>query len=176
MTVVSFAVALGVPRFTSVIGNARLVACGLGITALGMAWLSRISVDTSYLTGIALPMIVIGIGQGAALSPLTSAGIAGIACEDAGAASGVVNVAHQLGASLGLGILVAVSATAGARSADARTGLAQRVGTSFTAAMGMLVVAFVRAVVLIVRPDLAAARAARHRDAIPEVEQACGVQ
>jgi EmrB/QacA subfamily drug resistance transporter len=176
MTVVSFAVAVGVPRLTHRLGNARLVACGLGITAFGMAWLSRISVDSSYLTGIALPMIVIGIGQGAALSPLTSAGIAGIAREDAGAASGVVNVAHQLGASLGLGILVAVFATAGASSADARTELAQRVGTSFTAATGMLVVAFVLAVVLIVRPRLAAARAGRYGDVAPEAEQVCSVQ
>jgi EmrB/QacA subfamily drug resistance transporter len=176
MTVVSFAVAVGVPRLTHVVGNARLVACGLGITAFGMAWLSRISVDTSYFTGIALPMIVIGVGQGAALSPLTSAGIAGIAREDAGAASGVVNVAHQLGASLGLGILVAVFATAGARSADARTELAQRVGTSFTAATGMLVLAFALAVVLIVQPRLSALRAGRNRDVVPEAEQVFGVQ
>jgi len=165
-----------VPRLTRRVGNARLVACGLGITAFGMAWLSRISVDTSYLTGIAVPMIVIGIGQGAALSPLTSAGIAGIAPEDAGAASGVVNVAHQLGASLGLGILVAVFAAAGAGTSDARTELAQRVGASLTAATGMLAVAFVLAVVLIVRPRLAAARAGRDGDVAPEAELVCSVQ
>jgi len=176
MTSVAFAVAIGVPRLTRRVGNARLVACGLGITAFGMAWLSRISVDTSYLTGIAVPMIVIGIGQGAALSPLTSAGIAGIAPEDAGAASGVVNVAHQLGASLGLGILVAVFAAAGAGTSDARTELAQRVGASLTAATGMLAVAFVLAVVLIVRPRLAAARAGRDGDVAPEAELVCSVQ
>jgi len=119
---------------------------------------------------------VIGIGQGAALSPLTSAGIAGIAPEDAGAASGVVNVAHQLGASLGLGILVAVFAAAGAGTSDARTELAQRVGASLTAATGMLAVAFVLAVVLIVRPRLAAARAGRDGDVAPEAELVCSVQ
>lgn len=56
-------------------------------------WLSRLSADTYYLTGIALPMIIIGIGQGASLGPLTAAGIAGVASKDAGAASGLVNVA-----------------------------------------------------------------------------------
>ena len=176
MTIVAFAVAIGVPRLTRRVGNARLVACGLGITAFGMAWLSRISVDTSYLAGIALPMIAIGIGQGAALSPLTSAGIAGIAPEDVGAASGVVNVAHQLGASLGLGILVAVFVASGASSGDARSELAQRVGVSLLAAAGMLAVAFVLTVVLIVRPYLAAARAGGVGDLAPEAEQMCSVQ
>ncbi|MGZ5146973.1 MAG: hypothetical protein ACXWCP_25830, partial [Burkholderiales bacterium] len=33
----------------------------------------------------------------ATLSPLTASGIAGVSAEDAGAASGLVNVAHQLG-------------------------------------------------------------------------------
>ena len=57
-------------------------------------------------------MLLLGIGIGTALMPLTTAGIAGVAPEDAGAASGLVNVAQQLGASLGLGILVTVFAAA----------------------------------------------------------------
>jgi hypothetical protein len=174
MTIVAFAVAIGVPKLR--VGNARLVACGLAITAIGMAWLSGISVDTSYLTGIALPMIVIGIGQGAALSPLTAAGIAGIAPEDAGAASGVVNVAHQLGASLGLGILVAVFAAVGAGAPDARSLLAQRVGASLTAGTGMLTVAFVLAVGVILRSRLSAGRGGRDAHMVPDAAQACGVR
>lgn len=94
-------------------GNGPLLAGGLAVTMVGMLWLSRLSSDTGSLTGVALPMILIGAGQGATLSPLTAAGIAGVAGEDAGAASGLVNVAHQLGGSLGLGILVTVFAAAG---------------------------------------------------------------
>jgi hypothetical protein len=94
-------------------GNGPLLAGGLAVTMVGMLWLSRLSSDTGYLTGVALPVILIGAGQGATLSPLTAAGIAGVAGEDAGAASGLVNVAHQLGGSLGLGILVTVFAAAG---------------------------------------------------------------
>src|SRR5207245_1913716 len=111
MTVVNFAVAVGVPRLTQRLGNGRLLACGLTVTLIGMAWLSRLSADTSYLMGIALPMVLIGVGQGAALSPLTASGIIRVAPEDAGAASGLVNVAHQLGGSLGLGILVTIFAS-----------------------------------------------------------------
>jgi hypothetical protein len=57
-------------------------------------------------------MALLGIGIGSALVPLTTAGIAGVRPDDAGAASGLVNVAQQLGGSLGLGILVTVFAAA----------------------------------------------------------------
>jgi hypothetical protein len=65
-----------------------------------------------YFPGIAVPLALLGIGVGMALTPLTAAGIAGVAPADAGAASGLLNVAQQLGASLGLGILITVFASA----------------------------------------------------------------
>lgn len=40
------------------------------------AWLGQVTAESSYLTGMALPMVLIGAGQGAALSPLTVAGVA----------------------------------------------------------------------------------------------------
>lgn len=58
-------------------------------------------------------MMLIGAGQGASLSPLTVAGIAGVEARDAGAAAGVVNFAHQIGGSLGLAILTVVFAGSG---------------------------------------------------------------
>jgi hypothetical protein len=69
---------------------------GLLIAVVGMAWLSRLGPNTSYLTGIALPMVLIGIGQGGALGPLTAGGLTGVEPQDAGAAGGVTNVAHQI--------------------------------------------------------------------------------
>ncbi len=43
-----------------------------------MAWLSRVGVGDAYLTAVALPMVLIGAGQGLAFAPLTTAGIAGV--------------------------------------------------------------------------------------------------
>jgi hypothetical protein len=99
MTVPSFVVALCVPQLTRWVRHGILLAGGILVTMIGMGWLSRLDGDSVYLTGVALPMILIGVGQGAALSPLTAAGISGTCSEDAGAASGLVNVAHQLGSS-----------------------------------------------------------------------------
>jgi len=93
----------------------------------------------------ALPRILVGAGQGATLSPLTAAGISGVQPQDAGAASGLVNVAHQLGGSLGLGILVTVFAAAG-------DGLPHRVSTALTVGTAMLALALALVVALIVRP------------------------
>lgn len=60
MTLVNFAVALMVPKLTRRFGNGPLLAGGLTVCLAGMAWLSRVSFDTSYLTGVALPMVLIG--------------------------------------------------------------------------------------------------------------------
>ncbi len=101
------------------------------------------------MTGIALPMLLIGAGQGATLGPLTASGIAGVTKEDAGAASGLVNVAHQLGGSLGLGILVTVFAAAGSAAMAPAELLAVRVAASLTAGTVMLGLAFVIVMMLI---------------------------
>jgi hypothetical protein len=73
-----------------------------------------------------------------------------VAPEDAGAASGLVNVAHQLGGSLGLGILVTVFAAADSSTLNAQDLLAHRVATALTVGTAMLALALV--VALIVRP------------------------
>lgn len=155
-TLPNFAAALAVPKLTRWLGNGRLLAASLTLTLVGMAWLSHLSAESAYVTDIALPMILIGIGQGGALAPLTVAGVAGVAREDAGAAAGLVNVAHQLGGSLGLAFLVVVFAAAGSATLDARHLLAHRVATSLTVGSAMLAIALALVVVLIAGPSKAA--------------------
>jgi EmrB/QacA subfamily drug resistance transporter len=112
MTLLLFAMTRTVPRLALRFGERRLLAGGLLLALLGMAWLSRLSAGTSYFPEIALPLALLGLGMGTAFTPLTTAAVAGVAPEDAGAASGLVNVAQQLGGSLGLGVLVTLFASA----------------------------------------------------------------
>ena len=142
MSLVNFAVALAIPRLSSRVPNAVLLATGTAVTLVGMAWLSRAGVDDSYLLSVALPMMLIGGGQGLAFAPLTSAGIAGVPAGDAGAASWLVNTAHQLGMALGLGILVAVSARAGSDLGGAAA-VAERVRAALTGSTVLLAAALV---------------------------------
>jgi EmrB/QacA subfamily drug resistance transporter len=152
-TIPNFAAAMAVPRLSQRFGNGRVLAAGLATTVLGMVWLSCVSVDSLYLTGIALPMVLLGLGQGCTLSPLTVAGIAGVRREDAGAASGLVNAAHQLGGSLGLAILVVVFAAVDQATLDARALLAHRITAAFSAGSVMLVLALAAVLWLIVLPE-----------------------
>jgi predicted MFS family arabinose efflux permease len=131
-TAPNVAAALAVPRLTRRFGNGRLLAGALVLTVAGMAWLAQLDAGTPYATGIALPMLLLGLGQGASLAPLTATGVARVADADAGAASGLVATAHQLGGSFGLGVLVAVHAGHGT-------------GGALWAATGFLVLALVLA-------------------------------
>lgn len=149
MSVVNFAVAMAIPRLGARIPNAVLLAGGTALTLVGMAWLSRAGVADPYLTSVALPMVLVGAGQGLAFAPLTNAGIAGVPPADAGAASGLVNTAHQLGMALGLGILVAVSARAGT-GLEGPAAVAEQVSAALTGSGVMLALALVVVLVLIV--------------------------
>ncbi|MGL5814115.1 MAG: MFS transporter [Aeromonas sp.] len=110
VTVPQFATSVTVPAMARRIGQRTMLLCGLALCTLGVLWLGLAATKTSYLLGVLPPMVLIGLGQGWVLAPLTVAGVAGVESRNAGAASGVLNVAHQLGASLGLAILVVIYA------------------------------------------------------------------
>jgi EmrB/QacA subfamily drug resistance transporter len=127
VTLPNFASAMAVPRLARRFGNERLILAGLLLGVVGLLWLGQADASASYWTNIAPPMLLIGLGQGLLLGPLTAAGVAGVAREDAGAASGLVNVAHQLGGALGLGLLVLVFASALPAGANDSQALAHRI-------------------------------------------------
>lgn len=151
-TIPHFIAAMSVPRLTRRFGNARLLAFGLSFCIAGLVWMAGLSELSSYVTGIALPMVLIGIGQGFALGPLTVSAVQGVASEDAGAVSGIVNVAHQVGGSLGLSILVVVFAAGGAADLGAAASLAHHIASTFTASALMLAIALALVLFFIVRP------------------------
>jgi EmrB/QacA subfamily drug resistance transporter len=138
-----------IPRLPGRLTNSTLAILGVAAMLIGTVWLSRVSVSTGFVAGIALPMVVFGIGQGLGLSTLTNAGMAGVATRDAGAAGGVVNVAHHLGGAVGLGVLVTIFEAAGT-SGDARSLLVDRVAAALDGASVLLLLAL--AVLIATRP------------------------
>jgi EmrB/QacA subfamily drug resistance transporter len=88
-----------------------LMLCGVTLSATSLLVTSQLRTGTSYVE--LLPVLVtIGAGVGISLVSLTSAALTGVAPSDAGAASGLVNVAQQVGAALGLAVLVNVFSAA----------------------------------------------------------------
>jgi hypothetical protein len=106
----------------------------------GTVWMSRLSPATGYLGGLAVPMVIFGIGQGLGLSTLTTAGMARVEHRDASVAGGLVNVSHHLGGAIGLGILTTLFVAAGGH-ATGRVLLSTRVSASLTGAAVLLALA-----------------------------------
>jgi EmrB/QacA subfamily drug resistance transporter len=162
MTLLVFSMVQVVPRLVPRVGSTRLLAAGLAIGLAGMLWLSQIGADTPYFPQIAIPLLLLGMGMGTALTPLTSAGISGVAPDDAGAASGLVNTAHQLGGALGISVLVSVFTAAGGE--DSVHALPHAVSSVLTGSAVFVALSLLVVVVVIARPAralLAAADAAR---------------
>ncbi|WUH98796.1 MFS transporter [Spirillospora sp. NBC_00431] len=99
-----------VPRF----GPRPMVPSGLLVTALGMAWLTMIDVDSSYAGALLGPLTVIGVGTGLIYSAVLNTGTSGVAPEDAGVASACVSAGQQLGGALGTALLTTIATTASA--------------------------------------------------------------
>lgn len=158
MTLSVFAMVRVVPRIAPQVGEVRILAGGLLIALVGMLWLGQISPGSDYLTQMAAPLILLGIGMGSALTPLTTAGMAGVADADAGAASGLINVAHQLGGTLGVGALITVFAAA-SNGAGAHA-LAEGVPTVLVGSAILIALSLI-AVLGVMRPRLLPARAAQ---------------
>jgi EmrB/QacA subfamily drug resistance transporter len=108
ITAMFFAMVYVVRWLAPRVSRSGLLIAALITALVGMAWLSRISADTAYFPQIVLPLLVLGVGQGIAIILLTDLGMAGVEPTDAGAASGLVNTAHQLGGSIGLALLTVV--------------------------------------------------------------------
>ena len=151
VTLPNFASAMAVPRLARRFGSEHLLLAGLLLGVVGLLWLGQADACANYWMNVAPPMVLIGLGQGLLLGPLTAAGVAGVAKDDAGAASGLVNVAHQLGGALGLGLLVLVFSAAAPTTAHDVEALAHRISSVMDVAALMLALALVASWACIVR-------------------------
>jgi MFS family permease len=91
-----------------------LMIWGIGLATVSLALSSRLGSTTPYVL-VLFDLVMLGAGSGISLVSLTSASLSGVEPADAGAASGLVNVSQQIGAALGLAVLVTVfdAATSG---------------------------------------------------------------
>lgn len=133
VTLPQLASSLSVPAVVRHLGHRRVLLTGVTLCVAGVLWQGLAATLASYPRGVLVPMLLIGFGQGWVLAPLTVAGVAGVEQHNAGAASGLLNVAHQIGATLGLAILVVVYA-AGQTTGTGAAGMAWHTGQVLYAA------------------------------------------
>lgn len=150
MTVLTFVASLALPRLVRSFGNGPVLVAAFVLMAGGLFWLGQAGAEASYLTAVAVPMLLIGLGNGLGLGPLTGAAMRAVAPHDSGAASGLVNVAHQLGGTLGLAMLITVFAAAMAGISDPQQALAQGVSAGLHGAAILAVLGLAASLTLIV--------------------------
>lgn len=109
-TLPQFVFATLVSRLNEKFTNTQILIAGTVITLAGLVFAAVVGIQAGYWWSVAIPMVIIGIGQGFTLSSLTVAGVANTDKEIAGSASGVVNMVHQIGSSVGLSIITALTA------------------------------------------------------------------
>ena len=95
-------------RYVSKIGIRVPLLVGPAAATIGMLWIARITVTSSYLD-ILGPLVVIALGMGFSFVPLTLSAVSGVESNEAGLASALLNTMQQVGGALGLAVLATVA-------------------------------------------------------------------
>jgi predicted MFS family arabinose efflux permease len=99
-------------RLVGQVGVRLPLLIGPSLAIVGFLLLSRLSVTSSYADVIG-PLLLIAVGMGLSFVPLTLSAVSGVAHDEAGLASALLNTSQQIGGALGLAVLatVAIDAT-----------------------------------------------------------------
>lgn len=95
-----------VPRFGRGVLQAGALLMGLGV--LLYLWEAGHYGLAIASWQMALPLVVMGVGMGLIVAPLTDAVLSGVPREHSGSASGLINTVQQMGNALGLGLVSVV--------------------------------------------------------------------
>ncbi|MEV6620495.1 DHA2 family efflux MFS transporter permease subunit [Amycolatopsis sp. NPDC051106] len=122
-------------------GPRAVLLAGLGLVIVGLLLLTQVS--GGYFAGVLPPLLLMGLGAGAAIPALMGLAMSGVAPADAGVASGLINTTQQVGAAIGTAVLatVAASRTASLQAVDHREALASGFRLAYGVSAGFLIAA-----------------------------------
>jgi EmrB/QacA subfamily drug resistance transporter len=110
LTIAIAAMSMGVSaRLVERIGAIPTLAAGLAGIVVGLSLLAFQGVHASYFPGLFFAFLALGLGAGASFLPLLTIGMADAPKQDAGLASGIINVSVQLFGAIGLAALGTVA-------------------------------------------------------------------
>jgi EmrB/QacA subfamily drug resistance transporter len=140
-------------RLVQRFGNLRMVLVGLVLITASLVLMSRITPTTAYAPLLVGSYILLGLGAGSAMSPLLTIALAEVPHQDAGLASGIVNVSLQLSSALGVAILGSIatdrSKSLRASGHGAHAALTSGYSLGFAVAAGAVFAAVVLALVVL---------------------------
>ncbi|HTU78882.1 MAG TPA: MFS transporter [Solirubrobacteraceae bacterium] len=104
------AMSLGLARrATERFGALGTLCAGLAGIVAGLLLLATAGLHASYFPGLFFAFLLLGLGAGASFLPLLTIGMADAPAQDAGLASGIINVSVQLFGAIGLAVLGTVA-------------------------------------------------------------------
>jgi MFS family permease len=104
-------------RLTDRVGSRPLMTLGLTIVAAALLIQSRLTVHSGY--GLLLPgFVLMGLGMGLVMSPMSTAAMNAVDRTKAGAASGVLSMIRMVGSTFGVAVMGALVATIGRSKID----------------------------------------------------------
>ncbi len=104
-------------RLADRVGSRPLMTIGLAIVAVSMLIESRLSVHSGY--GLLLPgFVLMGLGMGLVMSPMSTAAMNAVDRTKAGAASGVLAMNRMVGSTFGVAVMGALVTTIGGSQID----------------------------------------------------------
>ena len=99
-------------RLTDRIGPRPLITAGMALVAISLFWQSRLEVDTSYV--FLLPaFMIMGVGMGLTMSPMSTAAMNAVDRTKAGVASGTLSMSRMVGGTFGVAVLGALVSAVG---------------------------------------------------------------
>jgi EmrB/QacA subfamily drug resistance transporter len=108
-----------VSRLVTRYGERIVGSTGMVGLLTGLAWMSLLTSTSGYLGGLFGPFLLLGLGAGLTIGPLTAVIMHNAPPEHVGAASSLNQAMQQLGGALGLAVLSTVFADAAATSGPA---------------------------------------------------------
>ena len=90
------------------IGSRPILAVGLGLQALGLAWIAAVSTATVGYASLVGPFIVSGIGMGMFFAPMANVILGAVRPSEEGKASGANNAVREVGGVFGVAVLASV--------------------------------------------------------------------
>jgi EmrB/QacA subfamily drug resistance transporter len=108
-------------KLMPLVGPKPLVTAGCVLGAAGMFFLTGLGPNESYVGSILPALILAGLGFGLIFAPSIATATLGVAEDEAGIASAMVNTSQQVGGSIGVALLSTISASAIASQLSALT-------------------------------------------------------
>ena len=100
------------------LGPKLVVPVGLLLAAVGMTWLTRLDLQSSYVPHVLPALLMIGAGIGLSMPVAISRATLGVRMSDQGVASATANTTQQIGGAISIALLNTLATSAAAHYVD----------------------------------------------------------